>query len=139
MGRAQRYHRELSLIMFDIDHFKRINDTYGHLAGDYVLKQLADVLKARIRREDILARYGGEEFSIVLPEIDRHNAIQFGEKVRRIVEQTNFMFEGTQIPLTISLGVSTLDPGIGDPDIFIKTADQQLYRAKSAGRNCVMG
>ena len=139
MGRAHRYHRDLSLIMFDIDHFKRINDTYGHLAGDYALKQLASVLKTRIRREDILARYGGEEFAIVLPEIDRYNAVQFGEKVRRIIEQTRFVFEGTEIPLTISVGVSSLDPSIGDPHVFIKTADEQLYRAKGAGRNCVMG
>lgn len=138
-GRAHRYHRELSLIMFDIDHFKRINDTYGHLAGDHVLKQLAHVIKGRIRREDILARYGGEEFSIVLPEIDRHNAVQFGEKVRRIVQETTFVFEGTVIPLTISVGVATLEPGTGEPSTFIKLADEQLYRAKEAGRNCVMG
>src|SRR5205814_234901 len=79
IGRAQRYHRDLSLIMFDIDRFKHINDTYGHLAGDYVLKHLATVIKARIRREDILARYGGEEFAIILPEIDHHNAMQFAD------------------------------------------------------------
>ena len=74
ISRAHRYRRELSLIMFDIDHFKKINDTYGHLAGDYVLKQLAQVIKSRIRREDIMARYGGEEFAIILPEIDAFNA-----------------------------------------------------------------
>jgi two-component system cell cycle response regulator len=138
MGRAHRYRRHLSLIMFDIDHFKNINDTYGHLAGDYVLKQLAFVLKGRIRREDVLARYGGEEFSIVLPEIDRHNAVQFADKVRRMVEQATFVFEGTIIAVTISLGVATLDPSVGDPVAFIKVADEHLYRAKSAGRNCVM-
>lgn len=139
MGRAHRYRRDLSLIMFDIDHFKRINDTYGHLAGDYVLKQLAFVLKGRIRREDVLARYGGEEFAIVLPEIDHYNAMQFADKIRRMVEQATFAFEGTVIAVSISLGVATLDPSVGAPDVFIKLADEQLYRAKSAGRNCVMG
>jgi diguanylate cyclase (GGDEF)-like protein len=139
MGRAHRYRRDLSLIMFDIDYFKHVNDTYGHLAGDYVLKHLAMVLKPRIRREDILARYGGEEFAIVLPEIDNSSALQFADKIRRIVEATPFRFENTDIPITISIGVSTLIPEIADPETFIKTADEHLYRAKSAGRNCVMG
>ena len=78
IGRALRYRRDLSLIMFDIDRFKGVNDSFGHLAGDHVLKHLASVIKTRIRREDVLARYGGEEFAIVLPEIDHYNAMQFG-------------------------------------------------------------
>src|SRR6185295_10614045 len=82
VSRAKRYRRELSLILFDIDKFKSINDTYGHLAGDYVLKQLATVIKGKIRREDVLARYGGEEFAIVLPEIDMANSVSFSEKIR---------------------------------------------------------
>src|SRR5256885_8869667 len=96
-SRAKRYRRELSLILFDIDHFKQINDTYGHLAGDYVLKQLATVIKGKIRREDILARYGGEEFAIVLPEIDGANALNFAGKVRVLVEKAPFKFEDTKI------------------------------------------
>ena len=72
------------LVLVDVDHFKTLNDTYGHLAGDYVLKQLASVIKARIRREDILSRYGGEEFAIILPEVDGHNAMQMAEKIRRL-------------------------------------------------------
>src|SRR5499425_294982 len=84
ISRAHRYNRDLSLIMFDIDYFKNVNDTYGHLAGDSVLKQLAAVLKGRIRREDIMARYGGEEFAIILPEIGVANALVFAEKVRKI-------------------------------------------------------
>jgi GGDEF domain-containing protein len=83
VSRAKRYRRDLSLIMFDIDRFKSINDSYGHLAGDYVLTQLATVIKGKIRREDVLARYGGEEFAIVLPEIDGPNAVSFGSPPSR--------------------------------------------------------
>ncbi len=139
MGRAQRYRRDLSLIMFDIDHFKRINDTYGHLAGDYVLKHLALVLKGRIRREDILARYGGEEFAIILPEIDNYNTIQTGEKIRRIIERAAFRFEDADIPVTISVGVASLTPDVHDIDTFIRVADDFLYQAKNSGRNRVVG
>ena len=99
---ADRYRRELSLVMFDIDHFKKINDSYGHLAGDYVLKYLAQTVKSKIRREDCFARYGGEEFSIVLPEIDGANAKPFAEKIRQMVEKTDFKFENTRIPGLLS-------------------------------------
>ncbi len=87
VARAHRYRRALSLVMFDIDHFKKINDSYGHLAGDYVLKQLAQTVRSKIRREDCFARYGGEEFAIVLPEIDAAGAQPFAEKIRQIVEK----------------------------------------------------
>lgn len=139
MGRAHRYRRDLSLIMFDVDYFKQVNDTYGHLAGDYVLKHLAMVLRGRIRREDILARYGGEEFAIVLPENDRPSALHFGEKIRRLVESEPFRFDGVTIPVTISVGVAGMAPDLEDPETFIKLADENLYRAKSAGRNRVVG
>jgi diguanylate cyclase (GGDEF)-like protein len=137
VARATRYRRELSLVMFDLDHFKQVNDTHGHLAGDAVLKTLALTIKARIRSEDIFARYGGEEFSIILPEIDLHNAQQFAEKIRRIVESTEFRFEGTLIPVTISMGVATLDAADPTAAALIKRADEHLYEAKGAGRNCV--
>jgi diguanylate cyclase (GGDEF)-like protein len=136
VSRAKRYRRELSLILFDIDHFKVINDTYGHLAGDYVLKQLATVIKGKIRREDILARYGGEEFVIVLPEIDGPNAIAFAEKIRKLVEKAPFKFEDTKIAVTVSIGVSTCTDQ-DDAAALIKRADEKLYDAKGAGRNCV--
>jgi len=139
IGRAQRYRRDLSLILFDIDHFKNVNDTYGHLAGDSVLKQLANVIKGRIRREDVLARYGGEEFAIILPEIDHHNALAFGEKIRRITEKAMFRFEDTDIPVTVSVGIATLTPEVQDLSEFIKLADDRLYAAKANGRNCVVG
>jgi len=139
MGRAQRYRRQLSLIMFDIDHFKEINDNYGHLAGDHILRQLAATVKSRIRREDILARYGGEEFAIVLPELDRDNAITFAEKIRILIENSVFEFEETRIPLTVSVGVSILSAEADSPETLIKFADDNLYRAKDEGRNRVIG
>lgn len=139
IGRALRYRRDLSLIMFDIDRFKGVNDTFGHLAGDYVLKQLAQVIRTRIRREDVLARYGGEEFGIVLPEIDPHNSLQFAEKVRRLVETSEFKFEDTLIPVTVSVGVASLRPDCEDAQAFIRQADTALFAAKDAGRNRVVG
>jgi two-component system, cell cycle response regulator len=139
IGRAHRYRRDLSLIMFDIDHFKVINDSYGHLAGDHVLKQLASVIRSRIRREDILARYGGEEFAIILPEIDSYNALQFAEKIRSLVEMASFKFEEADIPVTISIGVASLTPELQEPHEFIRVADEHMYEAKQSGRNRVAG
>jgi diguanylate cyclase (GGDEF)-like protein len=139
IGRAQRYRRDLSLILFDIDHFKTVNDTFGHLAGDSVLKQLANVIKARIRREDVLARYGGEEFAILLPEIDHHNALAFGDKIRKLTEKAAFRFEDTEIPVTVSVGITTLTPEIQDVTEFVKLCDDNLYAAKAGGRNRVVG
>ncbi len=139
LSRAQRYRRALSLILFDIDHFKLINDRHGHLAGDQVLRQLAAVVKARIRREDVLARYGGEEFAIVLPEIDRANALVFAEKVCRLIEQTQFKFEQNVIPVTVSLGVTENEAESDGAESFIKRADERLYEAKGQGRNRVVG
>ncbi len=136
LSRAKRYRRELSLILFDIDHFKQINDTYGHLAGDYVLKQLATVVKGKIRREDIMARYGGEEFAVILPEIDNANSVAFAEKVRKLVEKTPFKFEDARIAVTVSVGVASSEDA-DDAANLIKRTDEKLYEAKGAGRNCV--
>ncbi len=136
VSRARRYRRELALILFDIDHFKKINDHHGHLAGDYVLKQLATVIRAKIRREDIIARYGGEEFAIVLPEIGRDKGIAFANKIRGLVEKAPFRFEDTKISVTISIGVACSQDD-DDAGILIKRADDKLYEAKAAGRNCV--
>lgn len=137
ISRCRRYERDLSLVMFDIDHFKSVNDERGHLAGDYVLKALADLVKTRIRREDVLARFGGEEFAVVLPEVDLRGAKKFAEKIRRLVEAADFVFCGRRIPTTISIGVAGLDRTIGDKEDLIQEADQRLYEAKRAGRNRV--
>jgi two-component system cell cycle response regulator len=139
VARSHRYRRALSLVMFDIDHFKKVNDGYGHLAGDYVLKHLAQTVRAKIRREDCFARYGGEEFAIVLPEIDGGNCLPFAEKIREIVERTEFKFENARIPLTISMGIATVDPELADAAAIIKRADERLYEAKASGRNRVCG
>ncbi len=136
VSRCKRYRRNLSLILFDIDHFKNINDSYGHLAGDYVLKQLATVIRGKIRREDVLARYGGEEFVIVLPEIDVGGAAAFAEKVRKLVEKAPFRFEDTRIAVTVSVGAATCKES-DDAAGLIKSADEKLYEAKNAGRNTV--
>ena len=137
IARSQRYRRSLSLVMFDIDHFKKINDSYGHLAGDYVLKHLASTVKTKIRREDLFARYGGEEFAIVLPEIDGPNSKAFAEKIRQLVEKQDFRFENTRIQVTISMGVGAIDDEHNDAATLIKQADDYLYAAKSGGRNQV--
>ncbi len=139
MGRARRYRRDLSLIMYDIDRFKSINDTFGHLAGDYVLKKLAHAIQRKIRGEDKMARYGGEEFVILLPEIDRNGALMLGEKIRAIAERTHFYFDGADIPVTISVGVSTLRADMMDTQKLIQLADENLYTAKRNGRNRVAG
>ena len=132
--RARRHDRPLSLIMFDIDHFKAINDNFGHLAGDYVLKELATICKSRLRPDDILGRYGGEEFAIILPETPLSGGHKIAEELRQLTEDHRFTFEGEDIRVTISLGVSKLEDG-GDVIGFIKTADEKLYEAKRGGRN----
>jgi two-component system, cell cycle response regulator len=128
----------LSLLLFDIDHFKRINDTYGHPAGDTVLKHLAQVVSRAIRAEDIFARYGGEEFAVIARELESAPAYAFAERLRRVVESTRFEAEGYHIPVTISLGVATLGPtNFLDEADMIREADQNLYVAKRGGRNRV--
>jgi diguanylate cyclase (GGDEF)-like protein len=139
MARCARYGRPLSLVMFDIDHFKKINDQHGHLTGDYVLKEIARRLATRIRREELLARYGGEEFAAVLPETSKEGAMEFGEQIRQLVAKEPFEFEGDTLPVTISVGVSTLDGENLDAQSFIKVADENLYKAKRGGRNRVVG
>jgi diguanylate cyclase (GGDEF)-like protein len=140
IARCARYRRPLSLLMFDIDHFKAINDKHGHLTGDYVLKEMSKRLLGRVRREELLARYGGEEFAAVLPETDHAGAMTFGEQIRRLVGDDPFEYEGDRFPVTISVGVATYE-GAEDVDVtgFIRMADDNLYRAKREGRNKVIG
>ena len=137
---AARYHLPLSLVMFDVDHFKRVNDTHGHLAGDTVLKEIARRIKARTRREDLFARYGGEEFACVLTKTPREGALAFAEAIRQMVAAAPVRWETTDIPVTVSLGCATFHADKPAPVAqLIKLADERLYEAKGAGRNRVVG
>jgi diguanylate cyclase (GGDEF)-like protein len=138
LSRSRRYSRPLSLVLIDIDHFKKINDTWGHLAGDAVLKDVARTVRTRTRREDVLARYGGEEFALLLPEIDLKGASLLAEKVRKLVEKHTFTFDGEDIDVTLSAGVATVQKKGEDAHELIRKADEKLYEAKSAGRNRVV-
>ncbi len=138
LSRSRRYTRPLSLVMIDIDHFKRINDNFGHLAGDAVLKEVASVVKSRTRREDVFARYGGEEFALLLPEIDTRGAVALAEKVRKLIEKHEFVFDGERISVTISAGVATVQKKGELPAEVIGRADEKLYAAKQGGRNRVL-
>ena len=139
VSRSQRYQRPLSLMLFDIDHFKKINDRLGHLAGDAVLRQVAALVQGNVRREDTLARVGGEEFALLTPEIEADSARGIAEKLRGLVARTPCYFEDHRIDLTSSFGVAALEIGgpMGPKDLY-RAADERLYRAKGAGRNRVM-
>ena len=134
-----RHGHPLTLVMFDVDHFKKVNDSAGHLAGDAVLKDLTGRIKPRIRREDLFARYGGEEFACVLPSTALPGGIVFAEHLRTLIEERPTLFDNQEIKFTISLGVTTLHRETGvDPSGLIKRADENLYTAKRSGRNKVV-
>jgi two-component system cell cycle response regulator len=135
---AIRHKTMLSLVMYDVDHFKRVNDTYGHLAGDAVLVKLAGITQAMIRTEDILARYGGEEFSVICRGTPLLNAGVLGERLRAAVEAAVFDYQGARLPVTISVGVAALpESKCGRGSELIAQADEALYEAKKSGRNRV--
>jgi two-component system cell cycle response regulator len=128
----------LTILLLDIDHFKNINDTYGHPAGDYVLKETcALIMNKMIRSQDALGRYGGEEFALLLRETKLQIAVDVAERIRIAVEKQNYTFEDKQIHVMISIGVATLDSTSKSPDDLIATADRALYDAKNQGRNRV--
>jgi len=139
---AKRHRAMLSLLMYDVDHFKRVNDTYGHLAGDAVLVHLARITQATIRTEDVLARYGGEEFAVICRGTPLLNAGVLGERLRARVESELFDYQGTRLPVTISVGVAALpEANVGAWLDLVKEADSALYEAKRSGRNrvCING
>lgn len=139
LARSARHNRPLSLVLFDIDHFKAVNDEYGHLGGDHVLRELSARIRRTIRREDLFARYGGEEFALVLVETTIEQAVEVAEKTRGLVAAPPFNFEGHTFTVTISLGVATT---CGDHSMttkeLIRLADERLYHAKRSGRNRVV-
>jgi diguanylate cyclase (GGDEF)-like protein len=134
--RARRHGRDLSLLMLDIDHFKQINDTHGHLTGDSVLRGLASVLQKRLRPNDKLGRYGGEEFCAILPETNLGNAVRIAEELRALVAAHAFMADNHELHITMSVGVATLS-GVMQAEQLYKSADDLLYQAKRTGRNRV--
>lgn len=137
--RAQRYGTALSIVMADIDHFKQVNDGYGHLAGDVVLRGVADLLRSQLRATDVAGRYGGEEFLILLSHNGTHGAEVLAERWRRACEAAAFRgLAGEEIRVTISLGVAGCSARHRSPEDLIGEADAALYRAKEAGRNRVV-
>lgn len=134
---SKRIKQPLSLLMIDVDHFKNINDTHGHLAGDSVLSHLAGTVKQITRASDIFARYGGEEFAVLLRNSDEKGAIQMAERIRQTVEKSPAQFDSLSIPLTVSVGLATLCEGeeYDSPEAFLETADKFLYKSKEGGRN----
>lgn len=135
--RYARHKTPFTFIITDIDHFKRINDTFGHDAGDYILREIAKGLKESLRKQDIIARWGGEEFLILLPETDLRGGITLAEKFRSRVEKELFRHKQHDIRMTMSFGVSAYEE-TGDIDTCIKRADECLYKAKNTGRNKVI-
>ncbi len=136
---AKRHASTLSVLMFDVDHFKRVNDTHGHLAGDVVLVRLAEIARGCIRSEDVLARWGGEEFVILCRGIPLANAAVLGERLRSRVEAARFEHDGHPVTITISVGIAGLpNPSIANAVDLVGTADHALYAAKDAGRNRVV-
>ena len=136
---AKRHNTPLSLLMMDIDHFKKVNDTFGHLAGDRALVELSRIVSTTIRTEDVFARYGGEEFVVVCRGVDLVGAAALGERIRHLVEQEKIEHEDAHFTITVSIGVSVLtDVGVRDALSLIGHADEALYEAKRSGRNKVV-
>jgi diguanylate cyclase (GGDEF)-like protein len=136
--RSQRYSHPFSLLVVDIDHFKKYNDTYGHLAGDEALRRLASVFKETIRSSDYAARYGGEEFMIILPEISPEKGVEAAERIRCKVAEQRFEGDGEPVEVTISVGVASYPESGEDAETVIRNADEALYEAKKRGRNQVI-
>lgn len=137
IARAVRHGRPLVLCIIDVDHFKPVNDQFGHIAGDGVLRQLADLLRGFARGEDIAARIGGEEFAILLPESDITDAQGFAERLREAVANTPFLIADAPHRLTVSIGLSNVVAERGERSALMQAADKALYRAKAEGRNRV--
>jgi diguanylate cyclase (GGDEF)-like protein/PAS domain S-box-containing protein len=136
INRAQRYHHPTSMILFDIDNFKQVNDTYGHAAGDQVLREITQLCRANIRASDSLARFGGDEFIILLPETGLEVGDRAAERMQQAVMDHVFIFENIQLNLTISIGLAVDTANLFTLDHFLRCADRALYSAKAAGKNC---
>jgi diguanylate cyclase (GGDEF)-like protein len=138
---AERHRTPLAIILFDLDYFKKINDTYGHLAGDFVLSSVGAAVSRMCRAEDVLARYGGEEFVIIVRGISGDNVRKFCERIRSTVDRLAVDWESSRIGVTVSVGLATMEGGVtfASPEALVATADANLYKAKESGRNRVQG
>ncbi len=135
---AHRHVLELSLIIVDVDHFKNVNDEHGHPAGDHVLQRLAACIMGSLRVEDAFCRIGGEEFAVIARDSPLADAIQLAERIRRLVADTKFVYDGVNLPVTVSIGVASYAPHAHEnAGALLEEADRNLYAAKHAGRNCV--
>jgi histidine kinase len=137
MLQSRRQLRNLSLIMVDIDHFKKFNDNHGHQVGDLVLKKVAKSIQTVCRGSDVVARYGGEEISIILPETDAERAVMVAERIRAAIASSSIQIDGQSLKVTASLGVSSLGDDIADSETLLRVADKALYTSKDLGRNRV--
>jgi diguanylate cyclase (GGDEF)-like protein len=137
-SRCKRYQTEFSLVFFDLDHFKKINDTLGHPAGDMVLKSVAKLIQSEKRTEDVAVRYGGEEIILVLPGTPKNNALILAERIRRKIERMNLSYEGERIEVTVTGGIATFPLDTDIETELVECADRALYRAKNQGRNQVV-
>jgi len=136
---ARRHKAEVSLAFFDVDHFKKVNDTFGHQGGDAVLVSLASAIRSMIRNEDVFARYGGEEFALILRGIDGAGAGTVGERLRERIEAMRVPFENKTLTVTVSVGCASFaELEEKTPESLVSTADKRLYAAKHAGRNRVV-
>lgn len=133
--RCQRSGNDVALVMFDIDHFKNINDNYGHQVGDDAIRLVAQVTRDSSREVDICGRYGGEEFTIILPDTDLDGAVIYAERLRKNIEQSVVNSQGETLNFTVSLGVAMLDKTISSPTQWLVNADKALYQSKEGGRN----
>ena len=138
LARCQRYMRPLSVVMLDIDHFKAVNDRFGHAAGDRVLKSVADLCRAAKRDSDIIARLGGEEFAIMLPETTEAATVQFAERLRHLIVDCALTANGEAIPVTISVGIAGASIRTSGIEALMRDADQALFEAKRSGRNRIV-
>jgi diguanylate cyclase (GGDEF)-like protein len=134
--RSMRYDEPVSVIMGDIDHFKQVNDSKGHQAGDYVLKTIGTILKSNLREQDSVCRWGGEEFIVMLPQTGVRNAVETAEKLRKIIEAYGFVHDGSRLNVTISFGVALCRRGMSVEEC-IHMADRMMYQSKAGGRNRV--
>lgn len=135
--RTRRYGGTFSMVLFDLDYFKKVNDTYGHLAGDKVLVEIAARVKDHLRSSDVLGRYGGEEFILILPETTLEGARLFADRLREIIELEPVIYENTTIPVTVSMGVTEYQAAMSSYTNMTHQSDLALYASKAAGRNCV--